>query len=181
MPVTQRLLVHDNTEDCQVLRMDSANRFIVNDSSDWQFLFGPNSEPSNSVQILKIAAQLDPVSLDAIRFTAYLYNPTTGNADSAATCVFNVYKVNSPGWQDVFLSSFSGAMQPNSYFYASQLLSTFSPTEFDGGVSIMIEVVVTRLGNVYRDRVYINHLGVYDSVIRLQNAVTFLELTKLDE
>ena len=51
----------------------------------------------------------------------------------------------------------------------------------DGDTTLMIEGVAIRSGVTYRDRIYVNHLGVYDSIIRLRNAVDFLDITKLDE
>lgn len=181
MAITRRL-VNQTDEDTQYLRIDHPNRFIMNDKKDWQFLFGPNSSFGSSAQVLKIAAQLDTETLSDIKFIAYLYNPVTGNVDKAASCVFNVYRVlPTAGWFDNLITTFSGVIQSNSYFFAEKTITDLSPSDLDGDNSIMIEVVATRLSNTYRDRVYINHLGIYDSVVRLRNEVEFLDLTKQDE
>lgn len=176
-----RVLVAQDAEDCQTLRTDNRKKFVVNASHDWQFLFGPNSVITNSIQVLKIAAELDPDTLNSIRFTAYLYNPVTGDVDNAATCDFSIYKVAKPGWGDQLLTTLSGTFQANKYFYAEKTITDFLPTDFDGGTTMMIEVFVTRLTESYRDRIYINHLGIYESHIRLAKKVEFLELTKVDE
>lgn len=180
MPVTRKLISQHN-EDCQVLGVDFADRYIVNDTEDWQFLFGPNSILTNSAQIIKIAAELDTDTLDSIRFTAYLYNQVTGNVDSGATCNFAVYRVAKPGWDDVLITNFSGTVQSNAYFYGQQLVTALSPAELDGDTTLMVEATITRLSKTYRDRVYINSLGVFESIIRLRNDVEFLDITKLDE
>lgn len=184
MPVTVKLLATDNTEDNQILKVDSAQRYIVNDTSDWQFLFGPNSAPTNSTQVIKIAAQLDTETLDSIRIIGYLYNPVTGSIDSSSGVTFNVYYVTknlSPAWRDDFITSLTGVLESNSYYYSNVLISSLTGTSLDGDTTLMIEAVATRLGRTYRDRIYVNHLGVYGSIIDLRNDVQFLNATKLDE
>lgn len=176
-----RILVAQDQEESQVLRTDNRKKFIVNGGPEWQFLFGPDSVLSNSTQVLKIAVELDPVSLESLRFTAYLYNPTTGTADAAATCVFAVYLVTSPGWYETLITSFSGSVQSNGYFYATQTVNSLTPASLDGETTLMIEADITRLAQTYKERVYVNHLGVYESVIRLRKDVQFLQLTKQDE
>lgn len=180
MPVTRKLLAQVD-DDNQVLRMDSSQRFIQNETQDWQFLFGPNSSLSTSTQILKLAAEFDQNNMDRIRIIGYLYNPVTGSVENTATCTFRIYKVSTPNWDDVLLTSVSGTQIPNTYFYKEVLLTSLPTVNFDGGDTIMIEGVATRLTNTYRDRIYINHLGIYDSFYRLKQDVDFLDITKLDE
>ena len=60
-------------------------------------------------------------------------------------------------------------------------LSAIGSIDFQGGDSIMIEATINRLSSVYRDRIYVNHLGIYDNVTRLRGDVEFLEVTKKDE
>jgi hypothetical protein len=45
----------------------------------------------------------------------------------------------------------------------------------------MIQATIVRLGITYRDRIYVNHLGIFDNVTRLRGDVEFLEVTKKDE
>lgn len=181
MAITRRL-VNQIDDDTQYLRVDHPNRFVVNEKTDWQFLFGPNSAFGNSSQVLKISAQLDTDTLNGIKFIAYLFNPVTGNADKAGSCTFKVYRVlPGAGWFDNLIATFSGTQQSNSYFFAQKTLTELSPADLDGDNSLMIEVVMTRLSNTFRDRVHINHLGVYESVVRLRQEVEFLDVTKLDE
>lgn len=180
MPITRKLLAQDN-EDCQQLKVDTLDRYLVNDSEDWYFLFGPNSQLINSNQIIKIAAEFDTNDLDSIRFIAYLYNPNDGSVDNAATCTFNIYLVGQPSWTETLLLSQSGTIQFNSYFLSDISVNSLAPATLDGDSTLMVEAVITRLGDTYRDRVYLNSLGVYDSIIQLRNDVDFLDITKLDE
>ena len=182
MPVTRKLVAQDDNDDNQWLKVDHSSRCIINDMDDWQLVFGPNSLLSPSTQLLKIAVELDTEDFNSLRFTAYLYNPKTGGIDNAATCIFNIYRIHGSGWQETLVSTFSGAFQnTNHYFFADQLITGFSPMDFDGGDTLMVEAIVTRLGVLYKDRVYVNHLGIYDSFLRLKQEVQFLDLTKQDE
>lgn len=180
MAVTKRLLAEDSGES-QVLKLDSNKRYLMNSSDEWQMLLGPNSELSNSTQILKIAAEFNQSSFDGIRVTSYLYNPSTGGVDSSASCTFKVYVVRSPDWQDVPVADFIGTQLPNQYYFRSILASEISSIDLFGGDTVMIEAVVTRLGETYRDRIYVNHLGIYDNVTRLRQDVEWLDISKLDE
>ena len=180
MPIVRKLLAQDN-EDCQQLKVDTFDRYLVNDSEDWYFLFGPNSALVNSNQIIKIAAEFDTNDLDSIRFIAYLYNQNDGSVDNAATCTFNIYMVGQPSWVETLLLTTSGTIQFNNYFLSDVNVNSLSPATLDGDTTLMVEAVITRLGDIYRDRVYLNSLGVYDSIIQLRNDVDFLDITKLDE
>ena len=169
MAILRRLVAHHNNSDNQWLKVDHNSRYIENDSTDWQFLFGPNSVLNTSNQVLKLAAQLDTTTLDKIRFTGYLYNQTTGAVDSSASVNFSIYKVTditNPKWDDQFITTLNGTIQSNSYFFAEILISALTGTSMDGDTTLMIEGTATRLGITYKDRIYVNHLGVYDSIIK---------------
>lgn len=182
MPITRKLIAQDENDVNQWLRVDHDQRYIVNDSPEWQFLFGPNSVLTNSSRVLKISGQFDTSDLDSVRFISYLYNPVTGGIDNATSCSFNIYKVdNGSSWTETLLDTFTGTLQANQYFYADRTLASLSPADLTGDTSLMVEVVVTRLTETYRDRIYLNHLGIYDSFLRLKQDVEYLDLTKQDE
>jgi hypothetical protein len=144
-------------------------------------LFGPNSELSNSSQTVKVAAEFDTSDLSSIRLTSYLYNAVSGGVDNSASCQFHIYKVSTPVWSETLIHTVPGVLQYNSYWFADVDLTNLPSAELDGDTTLMIEVLVTRLSETYRDRIYVNHLGVYDSIVRLKNDVEFLDITKLDE
>jgi hypothetical protein len=180
MPITRKF-VAQNQEECQILKMDSASVFLVNDSEEWQFLFGPNSTSSTSDLRIKIAAQFNTDDFDGIKIIAYLYESQTGSVSSLGSCSFNVYKVVSPDWEDVLIGSFAAAALPSSYYYKQLSTVDLLGLSLDGETSIMIEATGIRLGQVYRDRIYVNHLGIYDSFDRLKKEVEWLDISKVDE
>lgn len=180
MPITRKFVAQDQ-EECQILKMDSTDVFVVNHNEEWQFLFGPGSALSTSNLQIKITGQLNTDTLNGIKLIAYLYESQNGTISSLGTCTFHVYKIVSPQWQDQFINSFSGSILPNSYMYKELTEADLGNIGLDGETTLMIEAVGTRLNQVYRNRIYLNHLGIYDNVLRLRQDVEFLEVTKLDE
>jgi hypothetical protein len=164
--------------------VDHPDRYIQMDHPSWQPLFGPNSALSNSEQVIKCWAQLDTTTLNSIRIVGYLYRPGTGAVDSAASVGFRIYRVQditSPNWDDLYLMSVAGVLQPNGYYTVTVPTSSIPGAILDGDTTLMIEAVAVRSGTTFRDRVYLNHLGVYESINRLRQDVDFLDITKQDE
>lgn len=180
MPIVRKLVAQVSPYH-QWLKVDHPQRYIVNKNQYWQFLFGPNSELNNSVQVAKIAAELDTSTLNNIKLTAYLYDPRNGSIANAATCTFKIFKISTPNWTEVLVTTLSSSQLTNSYFYANPTISSLTGTNLDGDTTLMIEATIVRSGVTYRDRIYVNHLGVYNSIIRLRNDIQFLDLTKQDE
>jgi len=184
MAIIRKWVAQNDSGENQWLKVDHPSRFIVNHTSEWQPIFGVDSALVPGAQVLKLAAQLDTSTLDEIRLVGYLYNPASGAVDSAATVVFYIYKVTditTPRWDDQLISTQTGDVQSNNYYFKSINISSLSGVNLDGDTTLMVEGVATRLGITYRDRIYVNHLGVYDSIVRLRNDVEFLDITKLDE
>jgi hypothetical protein len=180
MAIVRRLISQDHSE-CQPLRVDHGSRYIVNNEDCWQMIFNLNSELSNTVNILKVAAELDTNSLNKIRLVAYLWDNIKDSINQASSCVFKVYKVNQPSWSDDLVYTINGVEQLNSYLLAEVDFNAIPSANLDGDSTLMIEVTMVRLGQSIKERVYINHLGIYDSFLRLKQEVEFLDLTKLDE
>lgn len=184
MAVIRKWVAQDDSEENQWLKIDHSSRYIVNHSPEWQPIFNANSTLDNSSQVLKLAAQLDTSTLDKIRLIGYLYNSVQGSIDSAASVSFSIYKVadiTTPKWDDQLITTISGDLQSNSYYFKDISISSLTGTSLDGDTTLMIEGVAIRLGVTFRDRIYVNHLGVYSSIIKLRQDVDFLDVTKLDE
>lgn len=180
MPIIRKLLAQD-TECNEFLKVDHPSRFIVNTSNYWQMLFNPNSSLGSSAQTIKIAALFDPITFNNLKIIAYLYDQQNNSVANAASCSFKISKVEDPDWTETTLTTLPGAQIANSYYYIQPLLSLFPTVDFIAGDTLLIEATIIRLGVVHRDRLYVNHLGVYDSIIRLKNDVNYLDITKLDE
>lgn len=184
MAIERKWVAQDDSEENQWLKVDHATRYIVNHSPEWQPVFSANSTLNNSSQVLKLAAQLDTATLDKIRLVGYLYNPVQGSIDNAASVTFRIYKVTditSPKWEDQLITTLTGDLQTNSYFFKDIDISTLTGANLDGETTLMIEGTAIRLGVTYRERIYVNHLGVYNSILKLRQDVEFLDITKQDE
>ena len=104
------------------------------------------------------------------------------DAKSIAGCTFKIYSIDlSDSWNETLLTTVSGTAISGNRFSASVLEAALAPADLIGEITYKIEVEVTRIGKTYSDVFYFNHLGIYDSFIRLKNDVEFLNITKLDE
>ena len=179
----RRMVAQSDNQDAQILKIDHASRYIENHVEEWQFLFNANSELNNSDLILKHWAKFDEENLNSIKLTAYLYDKRNASISNAAGASIKIYKVNTTDtdWNEVLLDTLNPTQLPNNYYFSNVLTSLYPTVDFEGGDTIMLETTLTRLGITYRDRIYVNHLGVYDSIVRLRGDVEFLDLTKLDE
>lgn len=179
MPVTKKLLAQDQDEN-QLLKVDSSTRYILNEESEWQMLFNGNSGPTTSTHILKIGCEFNAETFNSIRVTSYLYNTDTGGIDNAGTGIFNIYVVRSPAWQDVFVDTFVGTLESNAHFFKEIASTSLPGVDLFGGDTLLIESVVTRLNETYRDRIYVNHLGIFANVTQVRQEVDYLDITKQD-
>lgn len=177
----RKLVAPINTQDSQCLRIDHPSRYIENHSNDWQFLFGSATTLNNSQQIIKASARFNDTTFNHIQLIAYLYDPKNASIASSVSPSFKLYKVQSPTWTETLIATESAILLASNYWYNNLDLTTIPTFNFDGGDTLMVEATLIRSGVVYRDRIYVNHLGIYDSFVRLKQEVDFLDITKLDE
>lgn len=180
MAIIRKLVAQDQNEENQWLKVDHDSRYIVNDTEDWQFLFGPNSELTTSTPILKSWVKFNDSTFNNLQIIGYLYDSRNAATYNSASCNFKIFLINTPDWTETELTTLSGTQLSNSYYYSNPTLSSIGSVDFQGGDTLMIETTIVRLGVTYRDRIYVNHLGIYDNVTRLRNDVQFLEITKKD-
>jgi hypothetical protein len=173
MAITRRLVAQDSSEENQWLKVDHDTRYIQNNGDEWQFLFGPNSALTTSSFVTKISARFDDTTFNNIQIIGYLYDQTNASVGNAGSCQFTLYKVVAPDWTEQLIITLSGVIQPNLYYYTAPTTSSLG-LDFQGGDTLMIEATIVRLGVTYRDRVYINHLGIYDNVTRRKHRNSIL-------
>lgn len=181
MSVTRKLIAPNKSNKNSILKMDSNKTFVVNQTKKWQMLFGPNSTFTNSSQVVKLSARFDDDTFNNIKIIGYLYDSKNNTVANSATCTFKIFKINNPTWTETLITTLNGTQLFNNYFYVNPVLSTLTPLDFFGGDSIMIEATITRLNETYRERIYVNHLGIFDNVFRLRQDVEFLDISKVDE
>jgi hypothetical protein len=96
--------------------------------------------------------------------------------------VFKVYYVDADqNWSQTLVYTGSGTLQSGRWVLPATQANLGLSTELDGERTLMIEAILTRLGKEYKSSVYVNHLGIFDSLFRLKEEVEFLAVTKKDE
>lgn len=101
---------------------------------------------------------------------------------SIGSCTFSIYEINPSNlWQETLKTTIAGTPLVNGSFSGIVPESVLLPTIADGEMTYKLQVDITRQDKTFTDVYYFNHLGIYDSVVRLRKKVNFLALTKLDE
>lgn len=176
-----KVWVSQDCDDVQSLRVNSSSRYINVIDSCWQPLFAYDIMLAAPARSFKLAAELDTKTFSKLRIVGYIYNETANSVDSASSVQFNLYSVTKPGWFDTFESTITGVEQSNAYYFSEINISDFIAGIYNGDTTLMIEATAIRLTNTYRNRIYVNHLGIYSSLTRLKKFVDYLDITKLDE
>lgn len=158
-------------EDCQFLKLTLKNTTILHDEDDVQTIM-KLSEDDVTFNVF-IGGEFDTSDFNSARFTAYLMQDNN-TVLSASTCTFNIYSVGSPGWVETLLHTQTGSVQGNNYFFADITEATLGVL-LDGDPTLMVEAVIVRLGKTYKNRVYLNQLGIYDSFFKLKRQVNIIE------
>lgn len=126
-----------------------------------------------------IGAEYNTDNLNGCRFTSYLMQDYSSIL-STTSCVFNIYKINSPGWTQSLVYTGVGIIQGNNQYFLD--LTDNDLTLFmNGDPTLMVESIIVRLGKTYKNRIYLNQLGIFGETTRIKKDVQYLDLTKQDE
>lgn len=128
---------------------------------------------------LHIHAKFDSAAMNGIMIMSTLLK----NNRSSACVVneFKIYLVNESDWSETLIDTVSALSDGHGVFYADIGQIDLSPIELSGREVFAVECVATRRRKSYRKKVWFNHLGCYDHLIRLRHAVEYLESAKADE
>lgn len=104
------------------------------------------------------------------------------NEDSCSCAIVSckLYRVSEADWSETFISNISLSASGNR-FAGTINQATLSTNELSGFECYAIEVLALRRRKSFNKKIWFNHLGVYDSVIRLRHDVDRLEILKVDE
>jgi len=101
---------------------------------------------------------------------------------SAENCTISVFSIeNNNTWQETLLNTKVINLQQNVFKIDFSQNELGINTELLGETTFKLECSITRLGKTFKKVIYLNHLGVYESVFKLQQDVDFLFVTKKDE
>jgi hypothetical protein len=137
------------------------------------------SKPTKKDYKIRAWAKFDAENFDGIQLISAL--SLNGRDKSISSAEFTVNSISIDDmWTETGIGVFIGT-QAGKKFIASVPQSALDPVILSGDVSLKIDVKITILNNVYKDYFYINHLGIFDEMVRAKNKIKFLELTKADE
>lgn len=137
------------------------------------------SKPTKKDFKIRAWAKFDAENFNGIQLIAAL--SISGRDKSISSAEFTVNSVSiDDTWSGTGIGVFIGT-QAGKRFIASVPQSALNPVILSGDVSLKIDVKITVLNNVYKDYFYVNHLGIFDEMVRAKNKIKFLELTKADE
>lgn len=175
----RRVRVFNSNEDSQILHYGLKTTFIKQ-SKDLQILTNTKLV-SNIPFVQNLWAKFATDNFEGIDC---LY--TLEKSDkilSTSDITFTIYSVDSSqSWQKTPLSSKLGTRLVD-----GTMVCRFTPSEIgslidvDGELTFAISIYTSRLKRNFNKLIYVNHLGVYDSIIRLKNKINYLEISKLDE
>jgi len=128
---------------------------------------------------VRVSARFNSLNFDGIYLLANLLR--SGRELSFGSVLFNLNLVEDDGnWTEVFLTSVSGIIDgKKGHAFIPQV--DLDPNYLDGSLTFSVEAIVTRQGRNYKNKVFVNHLGVYESIFRLKQELEFLDITKEDE
>lgn len=164
-----------NNKYVQPLKLGISSRLVVSPNNSYNSILLRNTHrpfDPNALD-LNIWAKFDTNDFDGIHLIGSLTK--NGVAKAIGSISFDIYKVSiDNNWTETLLFQTTGT--PASVTQA-QLGSS---NQLDGELTLAIYATAVRGKRIYKKKIYLNHLGSYDSIVRLRNKVKFLEIIKKD-
>jgi hypothetical protein len=137
------------------------------------------TKPTKKDYSIRAWAKFDAENFDGIQIIAAL--SLNGRDKSMGSAEFTVSSVSiDDSWTETSIGVYTGT-QAGKKFIASVPQADFGSTALSGDITLKVSVKINVLNNVYRDYFYVNHIGIFDEMVRAKNKIKFLELTKVDE
>jgi len=180
---TRRIKSTINNKYSQPLKLKTGRKLVLTPTADYNsILFTKRHKAFDPRSVkAKVWAKFNGQNFDGIHMVAGLYGDNERKLNSAS-CTFNVYYVDADNsWSESLVFTGSAALLNGRWVLPATQNDLGPSNELDGERTIRVEATITRLGKEYKTSVYINHLGIFDSLFRLKEEVEFLAITKEDE
>jgi hypothetical protein len=180
---TRRIRSTANNKYVQPLKLKTGRKLVISPNSSYNSIlftkkhraFDPNSVSA------KVWAKFNGQTFDGIHVVASLFTKQDRRL-SSGSCTFNIYYVDAnQNWGESLILSSSGTLVNGRWILAPTQAMLGGSNELDGERTLRIEAILTRVDKEYKSSVYVNHLGIFDSLFRLKEEVEFLSVTKKDE
>ena len=126
---------------------------------------------------INLWAKFNAETFDGINVLGYLEElliPLTGGE-----ATFTLYSVSNDSlWNENFIAQ-KTILIPSKRFTTN--FSEIETGQLDGESTLAITLQIKMQNKVFNKKIYLNHLGIFDSLFRLKQEVEFLDLTKKDE
>jgi hypothetical protein len=179
---SRRVAMLTNNQYVQPLKLSFNNKKVITPNAAYNSIVTKVSfeKPTNKDFKVKAWLRFNSDTLDGVQMIGSLVRGKS--TKSIANCTFKIYSIDvTDTWEETLLVTLSGNPINGNKFSASTPETSLAPTSLTGELSYKMEVEVTRLGKTYSEVFYFNHIGIYDSFVRLKSDVDFLDITKLDE
>lgn len=91
-----------------------------------------------------------------------------------------LYVLSDSGFTKTFITDVTMSETSTGIFTGTVNQATLALNELSGRETYFVECKFTRVRKKYSNGVYFNHLGCFDSLIRLRHSVEYLESAKVD-
>ena len=179
---SRRVMMLTNNQYVQPLKVSFNNKKVITPNAAYNSIVTKSSFEKLSNKDFKIKAwmRFNSDTFDGVQMVGSLFRGK--NAKTSASCTFRIYSVDVDNtWAETLLVTATGSDVGGNKFSASTPESSLAPTALTGELTYKMEVEITRLGKTYTDAFYFNHIGIYDTTVRLRKRIDFLAITKLDE
>jgi len=179
---SRRVKGTNNNTYTQSLKIGICKPLILTSGVDYNSLLFTKKHkacPPNEVDIT-LWAKFASDTFDGIHLIAFLEKDNF--LLTPGSCTFNIYRVNTDSsWTETFLYSTTGSLSGKKMIASATQANLGATADLDGELTLAVEALISRAGKSFKRKVYVNHLGVYDSIFRLRQDVEFLDITKVDE
>ncbi len=128
---------------------------------------------------LEVHVKFNSDDIDGINLEARLLN--NGEVRSCKNNTVSVYRIADGSFTRTFIGNFTPTLNGQVYNLDLTQVDFGSANELTSAETYLFEVTAQRQRREFRRSVYFNHLGCFDSILRLRKAVAFLNITKVDE
>ena len=180
---TRRIKSTLNNHYVQPLKFSTKNALLITPSAAYNSIVLTKKHKTKEVEITKndivVWAKFKTQNFDGINLIAFI--SLNGGNKTIGSCRFKIYSISvDDNWnQTLVLDSLLPSPGNLAKLHIPQ--SSLGSICLDGELTFSVEVEIKIRNKTYTKKIYVNHLGIYDSFVRLKNDVEFLDLTKLDE
>lgn len=179
---TRRIKMLTNNNYTQPLKLRAGRKLVITPNCSYNSILFTQKHrgfiPSN--ETVSVWAKFNTNTFDGIQMVAWLED-LDHNLLSSAQCQFKVYYVDvTDNWGQTLIYTTSATLSNGKWVAAPTQANLGAVNCLDGERTLMIEATLSKWGKLYSKKIYVNHLGIYDSIIRLKNEIEFLSITKQD-